>query len=45
MTSITYNAVCEHNLLIVQNMPYGLFSMQHESFELSDSRTRVLHNE
>ena len=25
-------------------MPYGLFSMQQGSFELSDSQTRVLHN-
>ena len=31
-------------LLIMQNMPCGLFSMQHGSFELSDSQTRVLHN-
>ena len=30
---------------IMQNMRYGLFSMQHGSFELSDSRTHVLHNE
>ena len=37
MTSVTQRAVCEH-------MPYGLFSMQHGSFELSDSQTRVLHN-
>ena len=32
-------------LSVMQNMPYGLFSMQHKSFELSDSQTRVLHNE
>ena len=44
MTSFTYNAVYEHGLLIMQNMPYGLFSMQHGSFELSDFQTRVLHN-
>ena len=44
MTSFTWNAVCEHTLLIMQNMPYGLFSMQQGSFELSDSQTRVLHN-
>ena len=41
---IYLRAVCEHSLLIMQNMPYGLFSMQHGSFELSDSQTRVLHN-
>ena len=34
----------EHSLLIMQNMPYGFFSVQHGSFELSDSQTRVLHN-
>ena len=45
MTSFTQNVVCEHSLLIMRNMPYGLFSMQHGSFELSDSRTRVLHND
>ena len=44
MTSATQRAVCEHSLLIMQNMPYSLFSMQHGSFELSDSQTRVLHN-
>ena len=44
MTFVTQRAVCEHSLLIMQNMPYGLFSMQHGSFELSDSQTRVLHN-
>ena len=44
MTSVTQRDVCEHSLLIMQNMPYGLFSMQHGSFELSDSQTRVLHN-
>ena len=38
MTSVTQRAVCEHSLLI---MLYGLFSMQHGSFELSDSQTRV----
>ena len=43
MTSVTQRAVCEHSLLIMQNMPYGLFSMQHGSFELSDCQTRVLH--
>ena len=45
MTSFTYNVACEHSLIIMQNMPYGLFSMQHGSFELSNSQTRVLHNE
>ena len=44
MTSVTQRAVCEHSLLIMQNMPHGLFSMQHGSFELSDSQTRVLLN-
>ena len=44
MMSFTQNAVCEHSLLIMQNMPYSLFSMQHRSFELSDSQTRVLRN-
>ena len=29
----------------IKNMPYGLFSMQHKSFELSDSQTRIVHNE
>ena len=43
MTSVTQRAVCEHSLLIMYSMPYGLFSMQHGSFELSDSQTRVLH--
>ena len=28
MTSFTWNAVCEHSLLFMQNMPYGLFGMQ-----------------
>ena len=42
---LQFTAVCEHCLLIVPNMLYGLFSMQHGSFELSDSQTRVLHNE
>ena len=42
--SFTQRAVCEHSLLILQNMPYGLFSVQHGSFKLSDSQTRVLHN-
>ena len=48
ITSFTHelqNSVCEHSFLIMQNMPYGLFSMQHGSFELSDSQTHVLHNE
>ena len=36
MTSFTQNAVCEHSLLFMQNMPYSLFSMQHGSFELLD---------
>ena len=44
MMSVTQRAVCEHSLLIMQNMPYGLFSMQHGSFELSDSQTRILYN-
>ena len=34
-----------HSLSVMQNIPYGLFSMQQGSFELSDSQTRVLHNE
>ena len=38
-------SVCEQSLSVMQNMPYGLFSMQHGSFELLDSQTRVLHNE
>ena len=33
MTSFTQNAVCEHSLLFMQNMPYSLFSMQHGNFE------------
>ena len=41
MTSVTQRAVCEHSLLIMQSMPYGLFSMQHGSFELSDSQTHM----
>ena len=41
MRSVNQRAVCEHSLLIMQNMPYGLFSMQHGSFELLDSQTRV----
>ena len=32
MTSVTQRAVCEHSLLVMQNVPYGLFSMQHGSF-------------
>ena len=43
MTSATQLAVCEHRLLIMQNMPYGLFSIQHRRFELSNSQTRVSH--
>ena len=33
--------MCEHSLLIMQNIPYGFFGMQHGSFEFSG---RVLHN-
>ena len=44
MTTVIQEAVCEHSSLIMQNIPYGLFSMQHGNFELSDSQTRVLHN-
>ena len=40
-TSFTKYAVCQHSLLIMQNMLYGLFSKQHGNFELSDSQTRV----
>ena len=42
--NVDYIQLIEHSLLIKQNMPYGLFSMQHGSFELSDSQTRVLFN-
>ena len=38
--SFTQRAVCEHSLFTA----YGLFSVQHGSFKLSDSQTRVLHN-
>ena len=40
MTSVTQRAVCEHSLIITQNMPYGLFSIQHRSFAWGVFRKR-----